>query len=141
MNIVDVKNSLHDENILAVISCSQYLPTNEKLKNLADKYESDSTISAYACEEDGCIWGVIILKDAGDGIFEIKSIATDPDFRNQGIASKLVFFVSDNLKCTALKAETDDDAVEFYRKLCFQIESLGEKYPGTIRYLCTLKRF
>ena len=32
------------------------------------------------------------------------------------------------------------DAVEFYRKLGFSIESLGEKYPGVERFRCTLQR-
>ncbi|PSC77189.1 N-acetyltransferase, partial [Mammaliicoccus sciuri] len=39
-----------------------------------------------------------------------------------------------------LVAETDNDAVGFYIKLGFKIISLGEKYPGIIRYKC-IKEF
>lgn len=138
MNIIDIKNNLHDESILAVISHSQYMPTEEKLNSLADKYESDIDIFAYAYDDNGLIGGTIILKCLGNDEFEIVSIATDQAHRNQGIASRLISFAATNLKCSVIKAETDDDAVGFYRKYGFHIDSLGEKYPGTVRYLCTL---
>ncbi|HPH97803.1 MAG TPA: hypothetical protein PKW33_16525 [Anaerolineaceae bacterium] len=39
-----------------------------------------------------------------------------------------------------LSAETDCEAVDFYRRCGFQMESLGEKYPGMERFRCT-RRF
>jgi ribosomal protein S18 acetylase RimI-like enzyme len=36
-----------------------------------------------------------------------------------------------------IELETDKEAVFFYEKLGFNIESLGEKYPGVKRYKCT----
>lgn len=71
--------------------------------------------------------------------YEIMSIATKPSVRSKGVASKLITFASKNLNCSIIKAETDDDAIGFYRKCGFQIVSLGKKYPDTVRYLCTLK--
>lgn len=41
---------------------------------------------------------------------------------------------------TKIIAETDMDAVGFYRRYGFSIEALGEKYPGVERYKCTLER-
>lgn len=38
-----------------------------------------------------------------------------------------------------LEAETDDEAVEFYKKIGFQVKSLGEKYPGVERFYCYLE--
>lgn len=139
MSIIDIKGNLHDEPVLAVISLSMYMPTAEKLKNLADKYESDSAISAFACVDDEFVCGTIILKRTADNGFEIIGIATHPDRRKQGVASKLISHAASVLNSSVITAETDDDAVNFYRKYGFQIQSLGEKYPGTIRYLCTLK--
>ena len=38
---------------------------------------------------------------------------------------------------TYIEAETDKEAVEFYKKIGFQVKSLGEKYPGIERFhLC-----
>lgn len=139
MNIVDIKSRLHDERILNVLSLSQYMPTKEKLNILADKYETDSTVSAFAYEDNGFIFGIIILRHIANDEFEIIGIATDPAHRNQRIGSRLITFAVETLKCGITKAETDDDAVGFYRKYGFQVDSLGEKYPGCIRYLCALK--
>lgn len=139
MNIIDIKSNLRDERVLAVISLSMYMPTKEKLNSQVSKYEADTNIFAFACDDDGSICGVIILRDIINNEFEITNIATDLAYRKQGIASKLIDFATKTLKCKVIKAETDDDAVEFYRKYGFQISSLGEKYSGYIRYLCTLK--
>jgi ribosomal protein S18 acetylase RimI-like enzyme len=35
-------------------------------------------------------------------------------------------------------AETDNEAVEFYRATGFRVTSLGEKYPGVERYRARL---
>lgn len=39
-------------------------------------------------------------------------------------------------KYPSIVAETDDEAVDFYRRYGFFITSLGEKYPGVERFLC-----
>ena len=139
MNIIDIKSRLHDERVLAVISLSMYMPTKEKQNSRADMYKSDASVSAFACEDNGSICGTIILRHIANDEFEIMGIATHTACRNQGVASRLIDYAVETLKCRALKAETDDDAVGFYRKYGFQIYSLGEKYPGCVRYLCTLK--
>jgi len=139
MNIIDVKEKLRDERVLGMISLSQYMPTKKIMNTLIDKYEADKSIYAFAGDINNSICGTIILKQIIDKEYEIVNIATDPSFRKQGVASKLVSFATDYLKCGLVKAETDDDAVGFYRKYGFQIESLGKKYPGVVRYICVLK--
>lgn len=83
--------------------------------------------------------GVAVFKRLTASTVEIVSIAVDPAFRRQGIGSNLISFAAKSLKCDEVRAETDDDAVGFYRRYGFDVVSLGEKYPGVIRYLCTLK--
>ena len=39
-----------------------------------------------------------------------------------------------------LMAETDQEAVEFYRNTGFVVYSLGELYPGVERFRCVLVR-
>lgn len=41
---------------------------------------------------------------------------------------------------TYLEAETDDEAVEFYKRIGFQVRTLGEKYPGVERFHCYLEK-
>ncbi|MBK3496411.1 GNAT family N-acetyltransferase [Viridibacillus sp. YIM B01967] len=67
---------------------------------------------------------------------EIRHIAVSPEERGKGIGGKMIEFIIDKYSLTNITAETDKDAVEFYRNLGFKITSLGEKYPGIERFLC-----
>lgn len=139
MNFINISGNLYDKRILDIISLSQYMPTEEKMNSLAHKYETDADIFAFACNVNGIPCSVIILKHLINDEYEIMSIATNPSVRSKGVASKLIAFASKNLNCSIIKAETDDGSIGFYRKCGFQIVSLGEKYPDTVRYLCTFK--
>ena len=44
-----------------------------------------------------------------------------------------------NASIDVSRGRTDDEAVEFYKKIGFQVKSLGEKYPGVERFCCYLK--
>lgn len=66
----------------------------------------------------------------------IKHIAVSPEHRGTGIGSEMIRFLGRKYPINTITAETDKDAVEFYRSFGFQITSLGEKYPGIERFLC-----
>jgi putative NIF3 family GTP cyclohydrolase 1 type 2/GNAT superfamily N-acetyltransferase len=138
LHVADIKDKLHEPRVLAVLSEAAYKPTPEKLLQKAETYENDSAVVAFGSFDGGEVTGVIVLRrHEGEG-FEILSIAAAPAYRSAGIGSGLITHAVNHLRCDGLYAETDDDAVGFYRKYGFKITSLGEKYPGTVRYLCTL---
>ena len=137
MKVVDIKGSLRDARIRDIVSQSVYQPADEKLNRLMGRWEADADVFAYAAIENGLARCVLILERKSGGAFEILNVATDQSQRGQGFASHLISFAQGVLHCETIVAETDDDAVGFYRKYGFNIESLGEKYPGTVRYLCT----
>ncbi|WP_337993591.1 GNAT family N-acetyltransferase [Lysinibacillus sp. CNPSo 3705] len=64
----------------------------------------------------------------------MKHIAVLADQRGKGIGSKMIHFIAS--KYPSIVAETDYEAVDFYRCYGFFITSLGEKYPGVERFLC-----
>ena len=134
-----IKGNLHDERILYMLSLSAYMPTEEMMNRRADEYERDANISVFGCFERKTVSGVIAGKWIDESVGEIIGIAVDPACRGKGIGAGLIAHAATQLKCRQLRAETDDDAVAFYRKCGFAIESLGEKYPGVVRYLCVLK--
>lgn len=86
---------------------------------------------------DTNIVGIIIINKQ-DNISTIKSIAVATAYRKIGIGKRLIQYTIDTLKLNSLEAETDDDAVGFYRSCGFQIEDLGYKYKSTRRYNCLL---
>ena len=64
-----------------------------------------------------------VVCDLGNGVFEIKNIATDPAFQGKGYGRKLIEFVLDHYKdrCTQMLVGTGDSplTVPFYKKCGF----------------------
>lgn len=52
----------------------------------------------------------------------------------------MIDFVCQTHSFDILTAETDIEAVGFYQNYGFNVTSLGEKYAGVERFLCTLKK-
>jgi len=88
-----------------------------------------------ACSE-GRVVGTLISELRDDGSIEIINVATTHDMERQGVGRSMVSYLLARSRGRPICAETDGDAVGFYRSLGFAIESLGEKYPGTVRYRC-----
>lgn len=86
----------------------------------------------------GRLQGLIGLAPRGAGSGEITHIAVQPELRGQGIGRDLVRLGMAVTALRVLQAETDRDAVGFYRALGFSVQSLGERHPGVERFLCRL---
>lgn len=141
MTLMDMKGSLHDHRVLAMLSYCQYAPTEEKLSRLVDEFESDKDVYAFSCMQGEEPAGIIIMKRWQNASFEILGIAVEPAFRGRGIGTAIIKEAARLLLCTQMYAETDDDAVMFYKQCGFTVQALGEKYPGVMRYLCTREQF
>ncbi|MFC3965614.1 GNAT family N-acetyltransferase [Nocardia jiangsuensis] len=68
------------------------------------------------------------------GHLELLHLATAPEHRRRGLAAALLDGVRRRFPALPIQAETDADAVGFYRRLGFTVTSLGEKYPGVERF-------
>ena len=142
--IADIKHRLYEPGVLNLLSLSAYRPTPESMRGRADAYAADPAVHVYGCLNAGdsaeTPRGAVVLKLIGDVSAEILSIAADPAYRGQGVGRALITCAAENLSGRALHAETDDEAVGFYRKCGFTIKNLGEKYPGIVRYHCILSQ-
>lgn len=96
----------------------------------------ERVLYGYTIEQDlvGCIG---IVKGEANRC-EIKHIAVSPVFRGKGIGREMIRYVEEHHAFSSIYAETDQDAVIFYKNLGFHITSLGEKYPGVERFGCLL---
>ena len=137
--IVDVKASLFDYEILALMKPSVYDPTPERLKSRAEKYSADKNIFVYACKKDGIYVGIVVF-GTGNGTAEILDIAVKPEYRKHGIGKSLIDFIFTQFPIDNITAETDDEAVGFYKRCGFTITSVGE-VSSIKRYFCQLHRF
>ncbi|WP_369700630.1 GNAT family N-acetyltransferase [Lysinibacillus sp. LK3] len=96
----------------------------------------ERVLYGYTIEQDlvGCIG---IVKGEANRC-EIKHIAVSPVFRGKGIGREMIRYVEEHHAFSSIYAETDQEAVLFYKNLGFHITSLGEKYPGVERFGCLL---
>ena len=138
----DLRDDFITEDIYTIYAPCMYQPTWEKFRKKARHYVENSGIFIMGTSIENDIVGVIVLeKQADDHSFEIIGIAVDPAHRQWGIGRKLLRYAWENLGASELYAETDDEAVGFYRHCNFEITAHTETFPDGeyVRYRCVLK--
>ena len=80
ISFADVKASLWQPEVLALLKPNVYNPTPERLKSRAEKYSADKNIFVYACKIDSVYAGIVVLKTE-NGTAEILDIAVKPEYR------------------------------------------------------------
>jgi ribosomal protein S18 acetylase RimI-like enzyme len=140
--IVDLAGRLGSNEVRRVFLASGYPPDLAKVKaeQSIARYKAHPEWEFFGAEINEQLVGTIGLERTATKQAKIRSIAVLEDFRSQGVGTKLIRSMWDKFTLEVLCAETDRDAVDFYRRLGFDIQSLGEKYPGTERFWCILRR-
>lgn len=103
---------------------------------IADRLPAMSKTGVF---EDGCLIAFAAYQEENDQMV-LEYIAVDAVHRGRGYGSLLVQEIRDSHIGAPILAETDDDAVEFYRRLGFRIaQRAGDpRWPGIQRYRCIL---
>jgi ribosomal protein S18 acetylase RimI-like enzyme len=122
----------------AAIAWSSFSKDPEHLAALARRFVSEPDKALYAELLEERILALVAVEGAGGETVTIAQIGVDPLCRRRGMGRRLVEHLSTVYCGAKLQAETDRDAVGFYRELGFSVESLGYKHPGVERFLCTL---
>jgi ribosomal protein S18 acetylase RimI-like enzyme len=136
--LVDLAPRLDDPELAALLSHSVGFPTPEKLQVIANCYRTEATWRLLGIEEDGAVVGCIgiMLETEDRDCAVIRHIAVAPQCRGRGIGRLMIEAVCADFRLRQLMAETDAEAVEFYRRCGFEVASLGERYPGVERFRC-----
>ncbi len=87
-----------------------------------------------ALDGDRVVGQMIVVRTANA---IVQSISVESRHQRSGVGRFLVQGYLDISSDPTLEAETDGTSVGFYHRLGFKIRSLGEKYPGVTRFLCT----
>lgn len=136
MEIINIKENLKSEEILGILAESVYMPTAKRLNSRAEAYINNSDIIVLGASMNNRFLGIIVLDYSGDSELVILDIAVLKSIQKQGIGRTLIEYVKETYQPKCITAETDDDAIDFYRKIGFIVKSLGEKYPEIMRYEC-----
>ena len=101
----------------------------DEQESMIDRYLADGTM--YVLEDDG-VKAECVVSDVGDGVLEIKNIATDPQFRGKGYGRALIEFIIRTYqdRYSILQVGTGDSpsTVPFYEKCGFTRSHMIENF-------------
>lgn len=100
------------------------------------RYQQDPQHALWGIEENQSLIGCIGIACYSPDELVIRHIAVRAANREHSYGSQLIDLLIQKYESQVIAAETDQEAVGFYRKYGFQIKSLGEKYPGVERFHC-----
>ena len=118
------------------------MPTEEKFNKKMDTFLIDNSIKIFACFNQSEIVGVIVVSFLEQRNIEIMGIAVKLSARGKGIGSYMINQIVTNYGLASVYAETDNDAVGFYRNNGFSITEFAETYDNetVLRYKCKLTK-
>ena len=119
-----------------------FMPTKEKFNIKVNQYLNDNSVKIFACFSHGKIVGVMAVSFTEQKKLEVLGIAVDLSVRGKGIGSYMITQVINNYGLLYVYAETDNDAVGFYRNNDFRIIEFFETYGNetVVRYKCELTK-
>ena len=135
------KSWLTSEEAFSIYAPCMYQPAYEDYKSLMEKYFSDPSVKIFVCETEGDKAGILVLKEDGFEA-EILGIAVKMDQRKKGIGKDMVYQVMEIEHLKRITAQTDDDAIGFYRNSGFEAEKVVIEYPdgAAVRYNCVFQK-
>lgn len=140
IQLVEKLECLLTEDAFNIYQQCMYTHTYETYRNKVNDYISDRNTRIYICHVEDNIAGIVVLTLTGDESAELMGIAVHSSFQKQGIGSFLVRESANKMRIHRITAETDDDAVGFYKKMGFDISREVKYYggKGVVRYHCSL---
>jgi diamine N-acetyltransferase len=127
---------IENDAVKQILATSVYHPLDDgRLDRALSKYRNgDATLlGAWLF---GRVAAVLGYRASGSAV-EIVHIATAPEYRGRNLARQLVGHLRRMFPAVAIIAETDDEAVGFYRCCLFSVTG-ATAVDGVARYRCTL---
>ena len=130
---------LTSKEAFSIYAPCMYQPKYEDFVAQMEEYLGDPSVKIFVCENEGEKAGILVMKEDGSEA-EILGIAVRKDQRKKGIGKDMVYQVMEIEHLKRITAQTDDDAIGFYRSSGFEAERVVIEYPdgSTVRYNCVL---
>ncbi|MFD0674924.1 GNAT family N-acetyltransferase [Cohnella sp. GCM10027633] len=133
---IDIRSRLGDPVIRELIGMSVFPDEGEPERTIEQYASGSDQLRIMGYESQGQVVGFVGFEVDVDGLMTLRHIAVLPDSRGAGFGRGMILELLHQFEPRAIVAETDEDAVHFYRSIGFRIESLGESYPGVERFRC-----
>ena len=131
----DIKQRITEPEVGKIISYASFEGSTEGIAKEAEKYLSSDTLNFYGWVEDVEVVGICGYEVHGNKV-EIHLISVAEDRQRKGVGGAMVTALQE-MYGIPLEAETDDDAVEFYRK-CGFITTVFQHPKKGKRHTCVL---
>lgn len=118
--------------IASLLGTSLGSPNDEKLRALWECYLISAKQHLFVHSARGEVIGLIGIEQRKGQPTVILHLAVAPHHQRTGIGRRMI----EQISAESLVVETDNSAVNFYRRCGFSVRSLGEKFPGVERFEC-----
>lgn len=136
--MIDQKIEPFKKDIIELLTGCIY-GDGQKIRIELSKYETDRNRLLTGEVLNNELVGLIGVEFHSIEAVTLLHIAVKTQHQENGIGKRMIYDHLRENPIRYIEAETDIEAVDFYRKIGFQIINLGEKYPGVERFKCTLK--
>jgi len=133
---INIKNKMDNPIVRKIIAYAAFDGSSEGVAKTVQEYLLNPKLYFYAWVENDSILGICGYERHDDRI-EIHLIAVDENSRSRGVGGLMVTALQEAYGKN-IEAETDGDAVEFYRKRGFTTCEFIHETRGK-RYTCVLK--
>ena len=135
---IDLSGRLDDPAVREIISYAVGYPTPEKLDAIMRLHRSGER-DLVGIERDGQVVACLSYEGVSKTRIVIQHIAVSPDERRGGLGRALVKWLQDTNPGSELQADTDSDAIDFYRRCGFSVARFVDpRWPEVERWRCTL---
>ena len=134
----DIERELENPTVINLLSESAGDKSTEAMGIRMAEFKSREDLRLYGWIENDEVLGVCGVEIHSDWVV-INNIAVNFSARKHGIGRAMIIAIQQKYQIT-VEAETDDDAIEFYRKCGFETEGFVKTYNDgeCQRYKCIL---
>ncbi|OMF17167.1 GNAT family N-acetyltransferase [Paenibacillus amylolyticus] len=137
--LINLKSRIEEPVVQELLSYSVF-PDPDHLKRALKQYVENDELYLAGYEAEEQLIGLIGYEHTGSNEITIHHIAILPENRFKNYGRGMISQLLEKYNPDTLIAETDLEAVEFYRNTGFVVYSLGELYPGVERFRCVLEK-
>ncbi len=142
LKLIELTHKSEVCKIYEIYKHCMYMPNEEKFNEKIDQFLNDNSVKIFACLNQGKIIGVMVVSFIEEKKIEIIGIAGEVSAGGKGIGSYMINQIVKYYGLISVCAETDNDAVGFYRNNGFSIVEFSETYGAetVVRYKCELTK-
>ncbi|MBT2283259.1 MULTISPECIES: GNAT family N-acetyltransferase [Paenibacillus] len=137
--LINLKSRIQEPEVQELLSYSVF-PDPDHLNRALQQYVEKDELQMAGYEDEGQLIGLIGYEKTGTSEVTIHHISVLPENRFKNYGRGMISQLLATYNPDRLIAETELEAVEFYRNTGFVVYSLGELYPGVERFRCVLEK-